>query len=330
MKLAAMFVAKNGREFMQSLAQREQRNYQFDFLRPTHSLYPVFTAYVEQYQKVLRPSQDAMAALEARMGDKHKTLERVMGRVRYAAYKEAEKKKVRDKEDKERAMWLSIDWHDFVVVETVEFNAADDRTELPPPITLTELESMSLAQKWTHAVVQPVPVFTGGDEMDMDEGDDDIILPTKSTAPIKIVKDKEKLKALKRQEPTQICPQCKMVFPVSEIEEHMRIELLDPRWRQQRESADSKQRSAVLAADATDTAMHLQNLAAYRSDLFGVEEVAIGKKVGQDEPTRRRTEPLWDGSAKTAPMIQQRRNLAFREEVKEQLRQHEQQHALFV
>ena len=31
---------------------REQRNYQFDFLRPQHSLFNYFTKLVEQYTKV--------------------------------------------------------------------------------------------------------------------------------------------------------------------------------------------------------------------------------------------------------------------------------------
>ena len=48
-------MARNGRQFVNALAQREQRNYQFDFLRPSHSLYPYFNQLVEQYSKVLMP-----------------------------------------------------------------------------------------------------------------------------------------------------------------------------------------------------------------------------------------------------------------------------------
>ena len=38
-KLTAQFVARNGRQFLTNLMNREQRNYQFDFLRPQHSLF---------------------------------------------------------------------------------------------------------------------------------------------------------------------------------------------------------------------------------------------------------------------------------------------------
>lgn len=52
-KLTAQFVARNGRQFLTQLMQKEQRNYQFDFLRPQHSLFNYFTKLVEQYTKVI-------------------------------------------------------------------------------------------------------------------------------------------------------------------------------------------------------------------------------------------------------------------------------------
>ena len=55
-KLTAQFVARNGRGFLTNLMNREQRNYQFDFLRPQHSLFNYFTKLVEQYTKVSRCS----------------------------------------------------------------------------------------------------------------------------------------------------------------------------------------------------------------------------------------------------------------------------------
>ena len=51
-KLTAMFVARNGRQFMTNLINREMKNYQFDFLKPQHSNFPYFTKLVEQYTKV--------------------------------------------------------------------------------------------------------------------------------------------------------------------------------------------------------------------------------------------------------------------------------------
>ena len=57
-KLTAQFVARNGAMFLDKLMMREQRNYQFDFLRKQHPLFNYFTKLVEQYSKVLLPPKD--------------------------------------------------------------------------------------------------------------------------------------------------------------------------------------------------------------------------------------------------------------------------------
>ena len=54
-KLTAQFVARNGAHFLDKLMVREQRNYQFDFLRKQHPLFNYFTKLVEQYSKILMP-----------------------------------------------------------------------------------------------------------------------------------------------------------------------------------------------------------------------------------------------------------------------------------
>lgn len=174
MKLTAQFAARNGRQFINQLAQRESRNYQFDFLRPSHSLFPYFTELVQQYTKVLAPPKDIKEKLKENVNNKYRILDRVKERVEWVAWTEAEKKKKEDEEEKERRKFLtlsscfrtrvyshrrivayaSIDWHDFVVVETVEFTEADEQMELPPPMSLSELENMSLAQKRMNAMAE--------------------------------------------------------------------------------------------------------------------------------------------------------------------------------
>lgn len=42
LRLTALFAARSGRRFTSELANRESRNYQFDFLRPSHSLFGYF------------------------------------------------------------------------------------------------------------------------------------------------------------------------------------------------------------------------------------------------------------------------------------------------
>ncbi|KAM7290078.1 intracellular coagulation inhibitor 2-like [Ixodes scapularis] len=68
-KLTAQFVTRNGRQFLTNLMNREQRNYQFDFLRPQHSLFNYFMKLLEQYTKILVPSNSLMAKLKKEAED---------------------------------------------------------------------------------------------------------------------------------------------------------------------------------------------------------------------------------------------------------------------
>jgi splicing factor 3A subunit 1 len=161
---------------MSQLAQRESRNYQFDFLRPSHSMFNYFTSLVTQYTQLFVPPRDIKDRLKKNVDDKYDVLDRVKARVEWIAWVEAEKKKKQDEDEKERGMFFTlpqsvtlseivlicfliaayaaIDWHDFVIVETVEFTQDDERLNLPPPMSLSELENMSLEQKKLAAMAE--------------------------------------------------------------------------------------------------------------------------------------------------------------------------------
>ena len=154
-RLTALFVAKNGRSFMTTLSQKETRNYQFDFLRPQHSLYQFFSRLVDQYTVLLQSaSADGEKAKKARMlelehyaQDKFNILGRAKQRAEWVKFQEEQKQKKEEEAEKEKLEYAQIDWHDFVVVETVLFEEADDLADLPPPASLNDLQSASLEQK---------------------------------------------------------------------------------------------------------------------------------------------------------------------------------------
>ena len=83
LKLTAQFVARNGTKFMAALSQREHKNYQFDFLRPSHNLYPYFTKLVEQYTRILVPPRNLFSVLEEQAINRYKVLEDIMKKVEY-------------------------------------------------------------------------------------------------------------------------------------------------------------------------------------------------------------------------------------------------------
>lgn len=156
-RLTALFVAKNGRQFMTTLSQRETGNYQFDFLRPNHSLHNFFQRLIDQYTSLLRAGtasgdgarvQEArVRELQANVDDKFHVLKRARERAEWFKYQDEQKQKKEEEAEKERLSYAQIDWHDFVVVETVLFTEADDHANLPPPTSKSDLQFASLDQK---------------------------------------------------------------------------------------------------------------------------------------------------------------------------------------
>ncbi|KAJ2358489.1 SF3a splicing factor complex subunit [Coemansia sp. RSA 2618] len=330
-KLTAQFVARNGREFMTSLAQREATNYQFDFLSPQHSLFGYFRNLVDQYSLALFPSEDLQRRLEQDIGDKYQILERAKRRMEWVAYEEEERKLNAEEAEKEKHAFLSIDWHDFVVVGAVEFVEEDAFTDLPPPMRLQDLKSMSLEDKHKAATGQdsdsptakpaaPAPAQRTAKvsqraeeedddvEMEMEEDDDDVDeeleaerkpeaqAPPASAAslgPMKIRKDYvPNLRRGPRVEVTLQCQLCKLEIPASEFEEHIRVELIDPKWKEQKLTYERKIRDSNLVRQGVDIARYLKQLAEHRSDASGTEKA--------EEQNSKQGQVYWDGYSSTA------------------------------
>lgn len=334
-KLTALFVAKNGRSFMTSLSQKEARNYQFDFLRPQHSLHQYFSRLVDQYTDLLQsPTVEngkiqaaRLKELKANAADKFHMLGRAKDRAEWVKYQQQQKEKKEVEEQKEQLEYQQIDWHDFVVVETVLFTEADDQQDLPPPTSLNDLQSASLEQKAAmslqpahmrieeamptgedfsyggypqaqqqqhmygapappappyntngYAMPAPAPQFPqpppmgyapapqppqmamGGGAPAYTQNEDEARAIAERNAereraqaaqaaargsagqPMRIRSDYVPRAQAKRQQVNMsICPNCKQQIPDSEMNEHLRVEALDPRWKEQQQKAQSRQ-----------------------------------------------------------------------------------------
>ncbi|KAI3661950.1 hypothetical protein MP638_005991 [Amoeboaphelidium occidentale] len=144
-RLTALFYARNGQEFITNLQQKEARNYQFEFLRPNHSLHPLFTKFVEQYTKILL--KQSVPRIESIVSDKYGVLKRCYDRVEYEKKRAQDRKKQEQEAEKERIEFLKVDWHDFVVVQTVEFTEQENFSDLPMPTTVQALQSIPLEKR---------------------------------------------------------------------------------------------------------------------------------------------------------------------------------------
>ena len=105
MKLTALFTARRGRAFLNALSMKEGRNYQFDFLKPTHSLFAYFNQLIEQYTRVLLPSQETLAQLKERaeVGAKWKMLDVARKHAKWEQKKREQEKKREDDREAERS-----------------------------------------------------------------------------------------------------------------------------------------------------------------------------------------------------------------------------------
>lgn len=84
--------------------------------------------------------------------------------------------------------------------------------------------------------------------------------------------------------PTSLCPHCRQQIPNTQWDEHIKIELLDPRWREQREKEAARQNTTNLST--ADVARNLKRLASQRTDVF--EGTGAGEEVDQEERDRRK------------------------------------------
>jgi splicing factor 3A subunit 1 len=82
------------------------------------------------------------------------------------------------------------------------------------------------------------------------------------------------------------------------MSEHIRIELLDPRYREQQQHLEQRKTQQALLSVNADVAGSLKQLANARTDLFGTAEEEERRKQQEDEEraARRAKEAIiWDG-----------------------------------
>ncbi len=145
-KLTAQFVARNGRPFLTNLMNKEQRNALFDFLKPQHSHFNYFTRLVEQYTKILLPQKDFEAKLRKELKNPQQVMKDILYRTEWCKYQQREKAREDELIEKERVAYAQIDWHDFVVVETVDYQS-NEIGNFPPPTTPQDVGARVVAQE---------------------------------------------------------------------------------------------------------------------------------------------------------------------------------------
>uniref|UniRef100_A0A5B7ALD3 Putative splicing factor 3A subunit 1 n=1 Tax=Davidia involucrata TaxID=16924 RepID=A0A5B7ALD3_DAVIN len=318
-KLTAQFVARNGKSFLTGLTSREMNNPQFHFLKPTHSMFMFFTSLADAYSKVLMPPKGLTEKLGNSVADMTTVLERCLHRLEWEHSQEQARQKAEDEIEQERMQMAMIDWHDFVVVETIDF-ADDEDEDLPPPMTLEEVIRRSkMSAMEEEEIVEPGKEV----EMEMDEEEVQLVeegmraasleengdekknemkaTPEEQEPPMRIVKNwkRPEERTLAERDPTKfgVSPITGELIPINEMSEHMRISLIDPKYKEQKERMFAKIRETTLAQD-DEISRNIVGLARTRPDIFGTTEEEVSNAVKAEIEKKKDEQPkqvIWDG-----------------------------------
>lgn len=248
LKLTAQFVARNGQKFLMGLTDRESKNPQFDFLKPTHALFEYFTSLVEAYSRCLLPKREDITKLQQNIVSKESILQRCLDKFHYENQKIKARKPKEQIEEEERQQMTMIDWHDFVVVETIELN---DNEELPPPSEPSLVHTLDSG----YTKLEEDGKRRGRESLDTGRR-------KKRQVDTGIGTDISNY--------TQKCPICGNMIPVDDFPDHIKLEMLDPAYKRQKEEARIKEKQTVYAS-SNEIFKNLKNLAAQRPDLVNPE-----------------------------------------------------------
>jgi splicing factor 3A subunit 1 len=345
LKLTAQFAAKHGSAFVTGLQARELNNPRFAFLKPTHSMRGVFDRFADAYSRVLKPPKTALADLISDE-DEAASLERALARLEWERARDAAARLENDELQREREAFASIDWHDFQVVETIDFEDGQD-DDLPEPVTLRDIIALSRGAeesgRSTRLAEKPSTAASAAHDVVMDDAERAMIdegiaaaraVPSGPPGPapgMKIVRDYKKPEVLAAEAKARaaagagadatrfaVSPITGELVAVDAMAEHMRVSLIDPKWKVQKEAMLSKLKGST-TADDDEVAANVLALARTRPDIFGTtdEEVSNAlaesieaKKVKTQGPTFRGGVPPDDASQPSGAPASLRAGLA--------------------
>lgn len=311
-KLTSQFIATYGRSFLIELVSREQNNSQFDFLKPQHGQFPYMTNLIMQYALIRNQPLDITEQLSKDAYSQKHVLDKIKMRAEWTKMLELERKKREEEEEKERKLYGQIDWHDFVIVETIDYQA-DEKGEYPPTTADQVGTRLLLQQRYEEQTVPEEMDIDMDVESDQDEDDNDQQTNHEFVAPLSpdsSVADMEKVvirrdydpkAAAKAYQPDAyfVSPITNERIPVSKISDHVRYNLSDPRHLEKKDQAlQGRLNEEQVFAAGSQIQDALKSFADRRTDIFGMDdkETDIGRRIGEEEQAKNKDDRLvWDG-----------------------------------
>lgn len=357
-RLTAQYAAANGKSFLQAVTVREANNPLFEFLLPTSRYFKFFIQVSEVYSRIVNPEIPLNMGQEDDDGENdddqndenesdekkkdHKKVKTVIDQLKMLAnesnksellnlmYRKAEWETIQEEERKRKAMdeesersaLNAIDWHDFVVVETIDFDEGSFAEEEEAGGT-TRMEAEYEVKEYYGAAEMPVEAedvemdIDNDVEMDTTEDDDYAVRPMVSShaeyAPsvrsrLLLDDDEEIEKRIRKnvERPSTTVgastgfdaskffrdPTTGELIPIEQAESHMRIKTLNPMWKEQKSREIEKFKTTNIASDA-EISNQLSSMVKRRTQ-------------GADQASKEDTGPKpvrWDGHKTSAALV---------------------------
>lgn len=171
-----------------------------------------------------------------------------------------------------------IDWNEFVIVETIDLF---DNEELPAPSTFNKPEVKSIGPEVETGRHFPCifPLFYLAKPTIPSQYLPQAFpqaqpapKPTEAaiSADANVRKDYVRRTA-QTDTATNKCPICGQYIPISEFNEHLRIEMLDPNYREVKQDAQARAQNVTMVS-GEDIANNLRAFASNMPTVFGSEE----------------------------------------------------------
>ena len=330
-KISAQFVAKNGQKFLSDLIRREKDNPQFDFMKPQHTLFGYFTFLVGCYAKILNNKNEIMSKIEKyatnsdeilKSANMHYLYEKKLSKIPRGKRFSQEDLLTNDEKEKMK----QIDWYDFVLVETIDFSSdEDEKSEKSNKEIIAKENIYNNNYIKENNEIDNSTIITNDDNNTITNIEDDKTFYTNNNAinstnnnnnnnvgqEIVYINGRKVIKNYVREKKKPIldkgvddvnevkCPLCKLSIKPNKIEEHLKIELLDPKWKKIQEVINKNQEQTNLAGTG-DLLIYLDEFSKSRPDLFGdVDDIKKLEKKRKEEKEKNIDRATFNGYAPT-------------------------------
>lgn len=262
-KAVALYTACNSEQHLRrfgELCRKLASRKQYAFLDEGHSLHGLLRSYIEQYRHLVARARGGGPdkAIDSCLGSQHELFENAYRRAAYHKRNHINQRLRHEDDQRRQYLYASIDWQDFQLVERVHFDAIDEVSELARPLlrSTVALRLLEMKNRFYKAVEEEYERGKNQDdnskgrnrndknESDKNDKNNDSNENEPTSSDNQFVPKGIKIKAagesrLKRKKQAErliTCPLTEQAIPESQFDAHLKVLLLDPKYKEQQEN----------------------------------------------------------------------------------------------